>query len=64
MPKKVTKRISIEAGTTKGWEKYVGDNGITIGIDTFGTSAPGDEILKSYGFSKESIVKKSLALLK
>ena len=64
LPKKVTKRISIEAGTTKGWEKYVGDNGITIGIDTFGTSAPGDEILKSYGFSKESIVKKSLALLK
>jgi transketolase len=48
--------VSIEAGATMGWHKYVGRDGLTIGIDTFGASAPDTVLFKHYGFTKEAII--------
>ncbi len=61
-PAAIQKRISIEAGTTFGWHKYIGREGITIGIDQFGESAPGEELMKKYGFSVENVVSKAKEL--
>ena len=46
LPSNILNRISIEAGSTSYWYKYVGVNGKTIGVNTFGESAPGGELLK------------------
>jgi transketolase len=48
-------KVSIEAGVTLGWQKYVGD-GLTIGIDTFGASAPADQLYDYLGLTAEKIV--------
>ncbi|MDD2391000.1 MAG: transketolase [Desulfobacterales bacterium] len=64
LPPDVTKRISIEAGITTGWERYVGTGGDMIGIDTFGASAPGAVMMEKYGFTEDNIVQKALSLLK
>ncbi|GAA5118877.1 transketolase [Luteolibacter yonseiensis] len=56
LPKAVTKRISIEAGVTDLWWKYVGTEGKTIGIDRFGMSAPGDVVFKELGITKDSVI--------
>ncbi len=55
-------KVSIEAGVTLGWQKYVG-TGITIGVDTFGASGPADQLFKHFGFSVEAIVPKIEARL-
>ncbi|MFZ9394708.1 MAG: transketolase [Erythrobacter sp.] len=55
-------KVSIEAGVTLGWQKYVGD-GLTIGIDTFGASAPAEALFPYFGFSVEAIVPKIEARL-
>ena len=57
LPKTVTKRVSIEMGSTLGWERYVGLEGKAIGIDTFGASGPGSEVAASFGFTVDNIVK-------
>ncbi|RZK02902.1 MAG: transketolase [Novosphingobium sp.] len=49
-------KVSIEAGVTLGWERIVGSDGITIGIDTFGASAPAEVLFPHFGFSVEAIV--------
>ncbi len=51
-------KISIEAGTTDCWKKFVGDNGISFGIDIFGKSAPYKDVYKYFGFKTENIVNK------
>jgi len=56
LPKRITKRLAIEAGATLGWYKYVGTEGQVIGIDRFGASAPGDLLLKEYGMSVENVL--------
>jgi transketolase len=56
LPPEVKARVSIEAGTTLGWDRYIGDNGIALGIDTFGASAPGGTVMKEYGMTAEAIV--------
>ncbi len=63
LPTQVRKRISIEAGATLGWQKYVGPEGITIGIDTFGESAPGGKLMEFFGFSVQNVVEKAKVLL-
>ncbi len=55
LPKNITKRISIEAGSTFGWQKYTGLEGICIGIDEFGKSAPYSQLMIEYGFSAENV---------
>src|SRR5690606_34609598 len=56
-PRNVLK-VSIEAGTTLGWERFVGNDGLTIGLDGFGASAPADQLFAKFGFSVEAIVPK------
>jgi transketolase len=63
LPKGIRKRLAVEAGSTFGWLKYVTDEGDVIGIDKFGESAPGDEVMKEYGFSVENVVKRAKTLL-
>ena len=63
LPKTVTKRISVEAGTTLGWERYIGFEGVAIGVDTFGTSAPGGVILEKFGFTVDNVLAKAKELL-
>ena len=48
-------RVSIEAGITIGWEHYTGLNGLNIGIDTFGESAPGNKVADHFGLIPEKI---------
>lgn len=58
IPKNVEKRVSIECLSTYGWQKYTGLNGLNIGIDEFGMSAPGSKIMEHFGFTTEKIVEK------
>ncbi len=48
-------KISLEAGTTFGWHRYVGTDGLTIGIDRFGASGPGDTVMAHFGFTPEAV---------
>ncbi len=48
-------RVSIEAGVTLGWQKYVGQVGITIGVDTFGASAPYETLYEEYGLTAKAV---------
>ncbi|OUX30879.1 MAG: transketolase, partial [Pelagibacteraceae bacterium TMED258] len=57
-------KISIEAASTDSWKKYVGNNGLTFGIDTFGKSAPYKEIYKHFGLTAANIANKSKRILK
>lgn len=61
LPRSLTKRVAIEMGATDGWYKYVGLDGLVIGIDRFGASAPGDIVMEKYGFTKENVVKEILS---
>ena len=63
LPPDVSARISIEAGATLGWAKYVGPRGVTFGIDHFGTSAPYAAIAKEYGFTPDHIADIAAGLL-
>lgn len=63
LPKRIRKRIAVEAGSTVGWLKYVTDDGDVIGIDRFGESAPGEEVMKEYGFTVENVIKRARKLL-
>ncbi|MFT4177161.1 MAG: transketolase [Luteolibacter sp.] len=56
LPKAVTKRIAIEAGVSGLWWKYVGTEGKVLGIDRFGISAPGGQVMKELGMTKEAVV--------
>jgi len=62
-PPDVKARMSIEAGATQGWSKYVGDRGFAYGLDHFGTSAPAAAIAKEYGFTPEHIADVAAGLL-
>ena len=63
LPPSVLARVSVEAGTTFGWERYVGRHGVSIGIDRFGASAPGGENLERFGFTADNIAAAARDLL-
>ena len=63
LPKAVTKRLSVEAGTSFGWAKYVGTEGDCVSIDRFGASAPGNVCMEKFGFTVDNVVAKAKALL-
>jgi transketolase len=56
LPPSIKKRISIEAGNTDFWHRYTGLDGLTIGINTFGVSSPGNEALEHFGLDKNSCI--------
>ena len=58
IPERGCMKISIEAGITQGWEKYIGSNGLAIGIDHFGASAPYKDLAKEFGFTAAQVEKK------
>ncbi|RKD21835.1 transketolase [Ammoniphilus oxalaticus] len=60
----VKARVAIEMATPLGWERYVGDQGAIIGVNGFGASAPGDTVIKEYGFTVENVVKHAEQVLK
>ncbi len=56
LPAKVKARLAVEAAVPMGWERYVGLEGRVIGIERFGTSAPGAVVLEKFGFTAEAII--------
>ncbi len=63
LPIHVTARVSIEAGATFGWERWIGERGVAIGLDRFGASAPGPVLLEQLGFTVERVARVVRALL-
>jgi transketolase len=59
----VKARVAVEMAHPFGWERYVGDQGAIIAIDRFGASAPGDRVIKEYGFTVENVVSKVKSVL-
>ncbi|WCG06105.1 transketolase (plasmid) [Vagococcus lutrae] len=64
LPSDIKNKLSIELGTTMGWEKYVGFDGDSMGVLDFGKSAPAGDLLKDLHFTVEEIVNKSINLMK
>jgi transketolase len=63
LPKKVRARVSIEAGCSLGWQRYVGDEGIVIGLDHFGASAPAAVLYEESGLTAGNVVASVLRVL-
>ena len=64
LPSAVKARVSVEAGVTAGWREYVGDSGVSVGLNHFGASAAAGILFKEFGFTPEAVVaaaKSSLA---
>jgi transketolase len=60
----IKNRVSIEAGSTLGWQKFVGHDGLTIGIDQFGASAPANQLEEHFGFTPIKIAARIQSHLK
>lgn len=56
-------RLAVEAGVSQGWHRYVGDRGDVLSVERFGASAPGDVVMREYGFTAENVCSRALALL-
>lgn len=63
LPSSVTKRVAIEAQSSDFWYKYVGFNGRIVGMNSFGESAPADQLFKLFGFTVENVVAKAKEIL-
>ena len=63
LPAALKKRVTVEAAATFGWERWAGGEGTIIGIDHFGASAPGEEIMEHFGMTAEHVTSAALALL-
>ncbi|MBC7447070.1 MAG: transketolase [Hymenobacteraceae bacterium] len=63
LPRAITARVGIEAGARLGWDRYTGFDGAVICMEGFGASAPGDEVLKHFGFTPENIVEQARKVL-
>ena len=64
LPPSARARLAVEAGSPQGWHRYVGDRGDVLGVDRFGASAPGGEMLEHYGFTVENVCERARALLR
>lgn len=63
LPPAVTARLAVEAGSPQGWHRYVGSDGAVLGIERYGASAPGEVVLREYGFTVERVRELALALV-
>ena len=63
LPPAVTARVAVEAGTSFGWDRFVGPGGAIVGIDHFGASAPGETVMREFGFTPEHVVEIARGLL-
>lgn len=64
LPPGVDARLAVEAGTSFGWERWVGDGGEVVSVDRFGASAPGATVLERFGFSPDAIAERARELLR
>ena len=64
LPPSMRARLAVEAGSPQGWHRYVGDRGDVLGVDRFGASAPGDVLLREYGFTVDNVCREALAVLR
>ncbi len=64
LPPEIKARVAIEAGSPLGWHRYVGDQGLVIGLDHFGASAPDKILYEKFGLTADRVVEKALELLK
>jgi transketolase len=63
LPPDIRARVAVEAGSPIGWERYAGSEGAVIGIDRFGASAPGEELMRRLGFTEERVAAAALRLI-
>jgi len=63
LPRAVKKRVTVEAASTFGWDRYAGDEGTMIGINHYGSSAPGDVIFQNFGFTVGAVASAALKLV-
>lgn len=63
LPSSVTARVAVEAASPFGWERYVGPSGATIGMHSFGASAPAGELFKQFGFTVDNVVNTALEVV-
>ena len=63
LPPEIRARVSVEAGVTLGWERWIGDGGIAVGLDRYGASAPGEVNLERFGFSAGNVAGQVRSLL-
>ena len=63
LPPRISARVGVEAGIGMGWERFVGNAGVFIGINRFGASAPGATVMKKYGVKASTIVSKTMMLV-
>ncbi len=64
LPPAVRVRVSVEAGVTLGWERWLGDGGKAVGLDRYGASAPGEVNLERLGFTAENVAQQVRSLLR
>jgi transketolase len=62
LPPAVRARLAVEAGAAQGWHRYVGDAGDVLSVERFGASAPGDVVMREYGFNVDEVCKRARAL--
>ena len=64
LPKKIRARVAVEALSSFGWERYVGLDGKTVAMESFGASAPGGTLFRNFGFTKEHVAETVKEVLK
>jgi transketolase len=63
LPAAVTARVSVEAGRSLGWERWVGSRGGMVSVDRYGASAPGDQVMKQLGLTVDHVVQAAESVL-
>ncbi len=63
LPKRIKARVTVEAGSPLGWHRWAGDEGAVIGLERFGASAPGEQVLQHLGFTAEHVTSAALRVL-
>jgi transketolase len=63
LPPSVPARLAVELGVTQGWHRWVGERGDVLGVERFGASAPGEVLLREYGFTVDNVVARARRLL-
>jgi transketolase len=63
LPRARWQRVSVEAGITLGWREYIGDRGISVGVDRFGASAPGEILMEKLGITPSHVVEAAKRVL-
>jgi transketolase len=63
LPSEVTARVCVEAGVSQGWSRYLGENGLMVGVERFGASAPSTVLYEKFGITVDAVVKQALELV-